>query len=502
MQLQSKIAIAITAIFLGGCAITPQPLSLNDRAARLSGDKTAMYQNQEPVTAPVTLPDAMARAVKYNLDNRLKLLEEALSQRQLDLSNYDLLPKLTLAAGYAGRDSFSASSSMNVFTGQQSLAPSTSQDQNRRTADLGFTWNILDFGVSYYHAQQQADRTLIVAERRRKVVHSLMQQVRQAYWFAVGAQQMEARIDPLLKDVEAALEDSRRIEQEKLRAPIDTLNYRRQLVDIVRQLEAIRDDLAQAKPRLAALMNLEPGSNFALAQPDRLSTPILDGDLKTMEEAALLHRPELVEAQYNERISALETRKAIARMLPGLEVSLMNRYDSNSFLVDSQWNEAGLRISWNLFNILSAPKMMESAEAQEKVAKMQHLALSMAVLSQVHVAHRDYTGRKRQFELAAKLDELDRNILNQTRNATQSSAQGKLAEIRASVNALFSELRLYQSYGALQGAYGSMLSTLGADPLPSTLASHDLPALAKAIASEDRQRNLKSLLPAEKKVSQ
>ena len=63
-----------------------------------------MDRNQEPVAAALTLPEAMARAVKYNLDNRLKLLEEAVSQRQLDLASYDLLPKLTVAAGYAGLD--------------------------------------------------------------------------------------------------------------------------------------------------------------------------------------------------------------------------------------------------------------------------------------------------------------------------------------------------------------------------------------------------------------
>ncbi len=494
-RLRGTVAVAAAVLILGGCAVTPHPITLNERAAGLDSDKAAMYHNQEPVKGPLTLSEAMARAVKYNLDNRLKLLEEAVSQRQLDLASFDLLPKLTVAAGYDGRDSYAASSSTDVFTGRQSLTPSTSQDKNRRTADLGFTWNILDFGVSYFQAQQQADRTLIMKERRRKVVHSLMQQVRQAYWFALGAQQMEAKIGPLLKEVEGALEDSRRIEQEKLRAPLDTLNYRRQLVDIVRQLEAVRDELAQAKPRLAALMNLEPGSDFTLAQPASLAEPKLDGSVGAMEKAALLNRPELVEARYNERIGVLETKKAIAKLFPGLEVSLMSHYDSNSFLVDNQWSEAGLRISWNLLNVFSAPQIKASAAAQEEVAKMQRLALSMAVLSQVHVAYLDFAGRKRQFELAENLNDLDRQILDQTRNAARSNALGKLAEIRAEVNALFSELRFYRSYGALQGAYGTMLTTLGADPLPQAVSAHDVETLARSIAAEDGHRSVDALLP-------
>jgi hypothetical protein len=50
-----------------------------------------------------------------------------------------------------------------------------------------------------------------------------------------------------------------------------------------------------------------------------------------------------------------------------------------------------------------------------------------------------------------------------------------------------SELKLYQSYAAYQGAYGQMIATLGLDPVPATVASHDLPALEKAIHETEQQ---------------
>ena len=34
--------------------------------------------------------------------------------------------------------------------------------------DLGLSWNVLDFGVSYYQSKQNADRLLVAQERRRK----------------------------------------------------------------------------------------------------------------------------------------------------------------------------------------------------------------------------------------------------------------------------------------------------------------------------------------------
>jgi hypothetical protein len=82
-----------------------------------------------------------------------------------------------------------------------------------------------------YGAQQQADRVLILQERKRKVAHQLMQQARQAYWLAVGAQRLEPKISSLLIEAETALDDAKKVEQEKLRSPLESLSYQRQLLD-------------------------------------------------------------------------------------------------------------------------------------------------------------------------------------------------------------------------------------------------------------------------------
>jgi len=485
-HLPRALLAALIAAALAGCAIQPQALTPEERQATVQADRAAMQQQQEPVQGPITLEEAMARAIKYNLDHRLKLMEAAVSQRQLDLSRTDLLPKLALAAGYSWRDNDLASSSRSVLSGQQSLEPSTSTDRERHTGDLTLSWNVLDFGVSYYAARQQADRVLVAEERRRKVLHLLMQQTRQAYWQAAGAQQLESKIEPVLQQARQALEDSRKVEVEKLRSPLEALNYQRQLLDIVRQLEAVRDELAQAKPRLASIMNLEPGQPYTVAVAASLPKPQVNLPTAGMEEAALLRRPELVEAQYNERIGVLETRKAISRLLPGVELDFGRHYDSNSYLWNKNWGDAGLRVSWNLFNVLNAGTIRGLAQAQLDVARQQRLALNMAVLTQVHVARLDYLGRLKQYELTEQLNTVEQRILHYTRNAATANAQGKLEEIRAAAAAMMSELRLYQSYGALQGAYGQLIATLGLDPLPESVPGHDLRTLGEAVRASEQ----------------
>jgi len=481
MKIRNLIVSVMIGILLAGCAVNPTPLKQDEMLTRATKDITNLYKGQEPLSGPLSLEEIMSRSLKYNLDHRLKLMEDALALRQLDLAKYDMLPKLVAAAGYNTRNQYNAAASMNVFTDQQSLAPSTSQDKAHSTADMTLTWNILDFGVSYFQARQQADRAMIMTERRRKVVHTIMQQVRHAYWLALGAQQLEGRFEPLLKEVEKALSDSRRIEKEKLRAPMETLTYQKTLLEILRQLEAFRDELSQAKTRLASLINLPPGQQFRLVVPAAMDMPKIPEGIEQMEYRALLMRPEIREADYNTRISAGEVKKAIARMFPGIELTAGGHYDTNSYLVWNSWFEGGLRVTWNLINLLSGPTQYKVATAQTEIADAQRLALSMAILTQIHLSYHDFFSRQRQYDLSRQLQEIDANIHQQTKNAMVSGAQSRLIEIRAATTSLMAEFRSYQNYAALQNAYGQIIASLGVDPLPETVEGHDVKTLANAI---------------------
>jgi len=182
--------VSISMLF-SGCSISPQPLTEEEVKERVDADIAAIEAGAATVDGtPISLYEAIARALKYNLDHRLKVMEQALSSQQLDLARYDLLPQLTAKAGYNSRSEYDGSSSMSLLDGSESLVPSTSTEKDIRTADITFMWNVLDFGVSYYRARQQADRVLILEERRRKVIQNIVQDVRYAYWRAVSAERL------------------------------------------------------------------------------------------------------------------------------------------------------------------------------------------------------------------------------------------------------------------------------------------------------------------------
>jgi len=481
LKLLRIVTVFVSVCLLFGCAVSQKPFSETELLSRIESDRKTLYAKQEPITEQLSLEEAMARALMYNLDHRIKLMEDALSLRQVDLAKFDMLPRVVAAAGYNVRNEWNASSSQNVYTEQQSLSPSTSTDKAHSNLDIMMTWNILDFGVSYFHARQQSDRALIMSERRRKVVHTIIQQVRHAYWQALGAQQMEGRFQPLLKDVERALQDSKKSEAEKLRSPIEALSYQKTLLEIMKQLEAFRDELSQAKMKLSSLINVSPGQNYRLALPASMDKPKLPEDLSAMESRALYMRPELMEADYNKRISVNETRKAILRMLPGIEISAGWHYDSNSFLVWNNWLEGGARVAWNLINLINGPIQLQVANAQTEIALTNRLALSMAVLTQVHLAYYDFLSKERQYDLSKELQEIDAGINQHTQNAFIAGSQGRLNAIRASIGSMMADFRSYQNYAALQNAYGQISATVGVDPIPEEVKAHDVKTITEAV---------------------
>ncbi|AOR63732.1 TolC family protein [Pectobacterium wasabiae] len=488
-MLKGRKLFSLSAIVLAasGCAVTTQPISKVESGQRSQQDRIAMFSQQEPVTAPITLYDAMARALKYNLESRLKVMEYALSQQQVELARYDMLPKLAASAGYVGRNNMSASSSRSVETGRTSLEPSTSQDRDREVADLTMVWNVLDFGVSYVTAQQKSDQRWIAEERKRKVVHTILQDVRSAYWRAVAAERLLGQIDSLIARVNAARDASERMSSQQIGDPIEALSYRRALIDATRQLEEQRRALSLAKTELATLMNLPLDTAYKLALPQSGDevVPQLNVDVRVLEETALVSRPELREQDYQVRIHAAETRKALLRMLPGVEISAGGHYDSNSFLVNNSWADVGVKATWNLFNLLSGPAARKVAQANESVSEVQRQAMSLAIMAQLYIARANFNEAQRQYKTSAELRDLDTQIVEQLRNRYKANSIGELQLIQGELNALNASLRQDLAYAELRNTYGQIFSTIGLDLLPKSLPSNSLVDISQSLRQSD-----------------
>ena len=473
------LAASSLIVLLTGCgSLSPVPFTANEVKERVSADKLQMYAEQEAITTPITFHEAAARALKYNLDYKLKLMENALSKSLHEVSNHEMLPRLVAGAGYVTRNNDSGGRSIGIEDRLETLRPSTSQERDRTLANLTFSWNVLDFGVSYYRAQQKADQVLMADERRRKVAQNVMQDVRNSYWRALGAQKLIGRVDGLLERVQQALSHARQVEKEGLMPQPQVLAYQRALLDAVNLLVLRRQDLELARAELNALMSVEPGTRYTLADSAEIALPPLPSNVDALEQIALEMRPEIMEEWYRKRVTENDIKAAKLLLWPNINLDAGLQYDSNKFNYNSQWVDIGARVSWNVVKLLQYPALKKAHEYQNKTDDMRRLALSMAVLTQVRVGAQRYDLSLRELQFAEESLRVDQRLLNFAQAAAKSKFDSDLEVIRAEARSLLAEYQRYAAYSNAQAAWGRLYNSVGLDVLPTTIDSHDVKDLA------------------------
>jgi outer membrane protein TolC len=465
--------LALTAALLAaGCSsLNPVPLKDKEAADRAAADRLSMYDSQEPIGAPVTLEQAIARALKYNLDLRLKMMERATYGQLHEVSKYDMLPSVIVGAGYADRSNFSGGESRVLFgpagsrprdAGPANGAFSTSQERQRTLASAEFSWNVLDFGVSYYRAKQRADEFLIAEERRRRVAQTIVHDVRSAYWRALAAQRLASDTDALIKRAEQAIAKSREAETRGV-VPVNTaLAYQRALTDAVALLNLRRQELDFAKAELAALMSAPAGS-FVLADQAEPAMQAAPANLAILEDTALQSRPELREEDYRRRISADETRRQLMQAFPNLALNIGAQYDSNDLAYNKNWIDTGLRASWSLIRLIAAPAVKDAGKRQIDQDDARRQALSMAILTQTRIAALRYGLALSDLQLAQSSLQVDERIAKVARDGVSSKVETELELVRAEARALVSRYQRSIAYAGAQAAYARIQHSLGKD---------------------------------------
>ena len=456
--------------FLVACTRSPEPVSLLKSEERAKADISKIEQikkdNQSwEENLEIDLYTAIALAIKNNKELKIRLLESALANRQLEKIKFEMLPSLASNAGYSASENYTATSSATVTgdeAGSMGSSYSISRQRDINTQDIGFTWNALDFGLSYIRAGQNSNRYLIAEEMERKAEHNIVREVIKSYWNTLSADKLIRKYDPLLKEVDKALNDSQKIEELLLTKPMDALLYQKELLDIQRALQSQKQMFIDSRIQLGVLMGLLPNQKFKVV-PTNDPLTVLDMNLKGMEEYALVHRPELIESHYEEIISVQETKAGMVSLLPGLNFNAAWTHSSNDYLLNKTNFEYGSTMGANLLNIFIYPKLKKINQTNTEVIKEKRLALSMAVLSQVHLANIDYSLALEEYDTAERYYGVSRKITEQVENAQKIAKFGNLELIREQASLLVAELRYDFAFTKLQNAVGKIYTSVGVD---------------------------------------
>lgn len=480
------VLASVLGVLLVGClAMEPEPLTRPESAEATAAVLARVNKEREPVPAAISLDWAMARALRMNLDRRVRMMEATVSLGQFDNARFDMLPRLATEAGYYWRSNDPISTPRDSVTGKPSLAhPQISSEREHFGGSVGPTWSVLDFGTSYFVARQLGDKTLIALERRRKAMHQMMMQVQSAFWKVAVAQRLRGQVGETVRLAEASLEEARISERELLRSPTDSLRAQKTLLESVRTLESVQRELSAAQVELADLLNTPQGVPLVVVEPDFKPEGVLVGvDVAELEEVALEHNSDVTEAHYNARIAAQESRKAITRLFPNISFDYKNRYDDDSYLKANDWQTAGATITFNLFNLITLPRDLDLIGASEELAERRRMSTLMAVVAQVHLARLEYGTALESYRRSDEMASVDQRLLSHVERQLQAEFQSRTELVAARTNAILGLQRRYQSIVALQMATGRLQSTLGLDPVAGPVDELTTAELAQRLRS-------------------
>ncbi|MBK67409.1 MAG: hypothetical protein CMP22_04680 [Rickettsiales bacterium] len=472
------------ALFLASCTVKPEPVSLDQQLATIERDLEAVLKSQKPVKKPLTLYQAMARAVQNNFEQRLQAYEMNIDRANIDIESLKMLPELNIGYTTMKRTNDPLVNFRAADNNAQVLETVAYDDQSKQMANLELSWNILDFGLSYARARQHADRYLLSTERRRKILQGLIQETRVAYYRAAAADKILDQTQSLIRQAKNNLDKARHIEESGLKPPHDILDYQASLLESIKDLMERRNGLIEAKLQLAHLINMPVDETYEI-QFDKVelekNIPNFDVDLSDVKLYAFLNRPELKEELYNQRIAKSYIDQEVFNTLPGIGVSVEGNYDSNSILEHTNWLTLAAGFAGNLMKIFTLEDRMEKAELQEKLVELRREALVAAVLSQIKMSHQRYLASKQDYAFFQELGRVSQRLLKQEEARLKADTISPADLLKTKVRSLSNEAAQYFAYIDLHTQYARMVSTMGIDVIPSDYALMETDQLAQEI---------------------
>ncbi len=477
-----NISIILLVFMLCGClSRLPFAKGKEKEKALPSGTSQAMADYREPLAGPVSMEEAMARALLYGYNRRLGQMQTALSETPYNISDSEAMDRMSISAGY-GQDTRSGS----LFSEQK--IRSLVYPGGDRADSLASAWNILDFGLSFAMDRQGNNPVSLSESTRQKVIQNIISQVRQVYYQTVIAETLRAETETLLEKARSLLRYYRE-KPAQAETSREELEKQRQLVETVRFLWDLSQKMAETKAELAVLMGLNPGTPLQIMGINWQNAGSLPSDksMTDMELFALVHRSELRSSGDKAGTGVYETRKALGNLRP--EINFDAGYDrSNPFHQAGIWQDAGLKTARQLFALVP---QSGTAQTSQNAAYARSMPLSMAVVSQLHLSLHRYLLAVEEYRISRDLAEVNRKMNPSGTDAQSLSADDqtdRFSQVREETEVLTARIRYYLAFAEIQNAAGRFYNSLGTGQFSSDILRMDVKSLTASIQQVLRQQ--------------
>lgn len=411
---RSRIILMASVLMLTACAShsTPDPVR---EISQVELQKSAY--NQPKIIAPLSIYEAVARGLKYNLSYQQDLLKVVEVARQKELRRQDLLPKSQIISNFSYRSNREAFVGQRVEDMQSPLSDEfyTSTDKQRRMSQYALVWNIMDFGFAYLDSQRQ--------ELQRQDNHlgalvtcgRLIEDIEGAYWRTATYERARKKSEWLEGRVKRGLYLSQQMAKQDPDRAQEQLYYQRELIDIYRWYKSIYIGTSAAPGELARLLNLPMQEALLINsdEPHRQLTA-LPMDPNRLVLMAFHKRPEIRQRLLQETITKIAARQEMLKSYPNISFFLGGGEDTNSFTLNKNYLKLGADLTWNMLELAKRQERKALAQTRRQQSILQTEMMAGVVAAQVSMAIAEFSEREKEIELAWRAVDIQEEITNKT----------------------------------------------------------------------------------------
>lgn len=352
----------------------------------------------------LNLVDCIQLALEHNLDLKVTKLEQDVAHEQKTAEMLGMLPDLNLSINATDRNNTPASSSEKVDGDGLTYGFSQSQDKDVTYFNADLAIGILDFGLAYMNTQQADNREKLREQQTERAAQNLSLDVVRLY-FQVAASQRAIKITKqLLDDCRNHYDLISEMSKKREITPFRAFDESRRFVDMEKRLANYIRSYENSCCELRSLLGFYPTNEI------RVDDSILDRvpefnlpNIRTMEQIALLQRPELYQTDIQKYNDIIEGKKNLLNLFPNVRLFANFTDSSNSYIYEQNWIEYGVRATYNL---LKAPQTYQRYKANKKQVEVDEAkiyAQAIGVMTQVRIAQANLIASKERLNIDTKV---------------------------------------------------------------------------------------------------
>ena len=148
------------------------------------------------------------------------------------------------------------------------------------------------------------------------------------------------------------------------------------------------------------------------------------------------------------------------------------------------WLNWGAKASWNLLRLVQYPAKRRVLEAQAELLDQRALAVTMAILTQVHISRVRFHHFRKELHTANEYLDVQRRLLRLMRIESSAGRVSDQNIIREEMNTLVAEAKRDIAHASLQNAFANIFASMGLDTVDPRFNSEESVASLAATLRE------------------